>query len=98
MGKYIYMMFPRHHSEVNRHFKFVTNLVTNYILLIIKLIPSLGILDVGNGKAGLTGSGMMYWGMMAGFITTVFVLAVLLDQPRRAAWNYLRRHLTILGN
>lgn len=49
------MMLPRHHSKIDWHFKFVPSLVTNYIILIIKLIPPLSILDISNGKARLTG-------------------------------------------
>ena len=44
------MMSPRNYAEISRHLKFVNNLLTNYILLIIKLIPPLGILDIGDGK------------------------------------------------
>lgn len=43
------------YRRIKFKFKFVNNLLTNYILLIIKLIPALGILDVSNGKACLTG-------------------------------------------
>lgn len=49
------MMSPRNYAEIRRHLKFVNNLLTNYILLIIKFIPPLGILDIGDGKTCLTG-------------------------------------------
>lgn len=49
------MMSPRNYAEISRHLKFVNNLLTNYILLIIKFIPPLGILDISDGKTCLTG-------------------------------------------
>ena len=49
------MMLPRHHTEIYWHLKFVTNLVTNCIVLIIKLISTFGIFDVGDGKKRLAG-------------------------------------------
>lgn len=48
------MMSPRNQAKIRRHLKFVNNLLTNYILLIIKFIPPLGILDIGYRKACLT--------------------------------------------
>ena len=49
------MVSPRNHAKVFWHFKFVNDSLTNYIVLIIKLIPSFCILDVGDGKTGLSG-------------------------------------------
>lgn len=44
------MMSPRNQARIRRYLKFVNNLLTNYILLIIKFIPSFGILDISDGK------------------------------------------------
>lgn len=49
------MMPPWNHAEIRRHFKFVNDPLTNYILLIIKLVLSFRILDVSDGEASLIG-------------------------------------------
>lgn len=41
-------------------------------------------------------SGLAYWCFIAGFIVTVFAIAVLLDQPRRAIWSYISRRVSVL--
>lgn len=55
MCKDVYMMSPWNHTEVSRHIKFVNGSLTNYITLIIKLIPAFGVFDISDGKTGLTG-------------------------------------------
>lgn len=47
-NEYFYMVLSGNQSEIRRHIKFVNKSFTNYNILIIKLIPSFCILDVGN--------------------------------------------------
>lgn len=48
-------MSPWNHTEISGHIKFVNDSLTNYIILIIKLIPAFGILDIRDGKTCLIG-------------------------------------------
>lgn len=41
-----YMMKPWNLAKLNRHFQIVSNLLTNYIVLIIKFIPAFCVLDI----------------------------------------------------
>ena len=50
-SKDVYVMPPRNHAEISRHIKFVNDSLTNYILLIIKFIPSFGIFYI-NASSG----------------------------------------------